>query len=93
MDNMEVKVEKEPTTFELRVGWSNNCSTLMLGENTQSWCYSSAEGKMAHMKTFEEYRYNLRRDMLLELSLTLLKMRSMLLSPRTERTCTKGHED
>jgi len=55
LDNMEVKVEKEPTTFDLRVGWSTNCSTLMLGEDNLSWCYSSAEGKMAHMKTFEEY--------------------------------------
>eukprot|EP00092_Neocalanus_flemingeri_P046546 GFUD01052381.1.p1 GENE.GFUD01052381.1~~GFUD01052381.1.p1 ORF type:complete len:477 (+),score=169.69 GFUD01052381.1:85-1515(+) len=55
LDNMEVKVEKEPTTFDLRVGWSTNCSSLMLGEDTLSWCYSSAEGKMAHMRTFEEY--------------------------------------
>jgi len=55
LDNMEVKVEKEPTTFDLRVGWSTNCSTLMLGEDNLSWCYSSAEGKMAHMRTFEEY--------------------------------------
>merc|ERR1719325_175741 len=52
---MEVKVEKETTTFDLRVGWSTNCSNLMLGEDDLSWCYSSAEGKMAHMKTFEEY--------------------------------------
>jgi len=55
LDNMEVKVEKEPTTFDLRVGWSTNCSSLMLGEDSLSWCYSSAEGKMAHMRTFEEY--------------------------------------
>jgi len=55
LDNMEVKVEKEATTFDLRVGWSTNCSNLMLGEDDLSWCYSSAEGKMAHMKTFEEY--------------------------------------
>jgi len=55
LDNMEIKVEKDSTTFDLRVGWSTNCSNLMLGEDDFSWCYSSAEGKMAHMKTFEEY--------------------------------------
>jgi len=55
LDNMEIKVEKDSTTFDLRVGWSTNCSNLMLGEDDLSWCYSSAEGKMAHMKTFEEY--------------------------------------
>jgi hypothetical protein len=38
------------------------------------------------MKTFNEYGDNLRREILLELSLTSLRMRSMLLSPRTERT-------
>jgi len=54
-DNMDVKVEKDATTFDLRVGWSANTASLMLGEDSQSWCYSSAEGKMAHMKTFEEY--------------------------------------
>merc|ERR1719507_1161394 len=54
-DNMDVKVEKDTTTFDLRVGWSANTASLMLGEDSQSWCYSSAEGKMAHMKTFEEY--------------------------------------
>jgi len=55
LDNMEIKVEKDNTTFDLRVGWSTNCAPLMLGEDDKSWCYSSAEGKMAHMKSFEEY--------------------------------------
>ena len=55
LDNLDVKVEKDAVTFDLRVGWSSNKGSLMLGEDDQSWCYSSAEGKMAHMKTFEEY--------------------------------------
>ena len=55
LDNLDVKVEKDAVTFDLRVGWSSNKASLMLGEDDQSWCYSSAEGKMAHMKTFEEY--------------------------------------
>jgi len=55
VDNLDVKVEKDAVTFDLRVGWSSNKGSLMLGEDDQSWCYSSAEGKMAHMKTFEEY--------------------------------------
>merc|ERR1712083_571142 len=53
LDNLDVKVEKDVVTFDLRVGWSSNKASLMLGEDDQSWCYSSAEGKMAHMKTFE----------------------------------------
>merc|ERR1712107_754777 len=55
LDNLDVKVEKDAVTFDLRVGWSSNKASLMLGEDEKSWCYSSAEGKMAHMKTFEEY--------------------------------------
>lgn len=55
LDNLDVKVEKDAVTFDLRVGWSSNKGSLMLGEDDKSWCYSSAEGKMAHMKTFEEY--------------------------------------
>ena len=55
LDNLDVKVEKDSVTFDLRVGWSSNKGSLMLGEDDKSWCYSSAEGKMAHMKTFEEY--------------------------------------
>lgn len=55
VDNMDVKVDKEPTSYDLRVGWSTNDSSLMLGESDQSWCYSSAEGKMAHGSKFEEY--------------------------------------
>ena len=55
LDNMDVKVDKDTTTFDLRVGWSKNSASLMLGEDGESWCYSSAEGKMAHMKVFEEY--------------------------------------
>jgi len=55
VDNMDVKVDKEPTSYDLRVGWSTNDTSLMLGESDQSWCYSSAEGKMAHGSKFEEY--------------------------------------
>jgi len=55
LDNIDVKVEKETTTYDLRVGWSTDCSNLMLGEDEKSWCYSSAEGKMAHNRIFEEY--------------------------------------
>jgi len=55
VDNLEVKVDKEISTFDLRVGWSSNSSSLMLGEDSLSWCYSSSEGKMANNKTFEEY--------------------------------------
>jgi len=62
LDNMEVKVDKEPSTFDLRVGWSTNCSSLMLGEDTLSWCYSSAEGKMAHNNTFEDYGEKFEKD-------------------------------
>jgi hypothetical protein len=52
---MDVKVEKDAATYDLRVGWSSNKASMMLGEDQQSWCYSGAEGKMAHMRTFEEY--------------------------------------
>jgi len=62
LDNMEVKVDKEPSTFDLRVGWSTNCSSLMLGEDALSWCYSSAEGKMAHNSTFEDYGEKFEKD-------------------------------
>merc|ERR1719411_871477 len=55
VDNMDVKVEKETTTHDLRVGWSTNSATLMLGEDNKSWCYSACEGKMAHDKKFDEY--------------------------------------
>ena len=54
---MEVKVEKEKetTSHDLRVGWSTNSASLMLGEDPNSWCYSSCEGKMASDKKFEDY--------------------------------------
>ena len=55
VDNMDVKVEKETSTFDLRVGWSTNNSSMMLGDSETSWCYSSAEGKMANAAKFEEY--------------------------------------
>ena len=55
VDNMDVKIEKEKTTYDLRVGWSTNSASLMLGENDKSWCYSSSEGKMANNKKFDEY--------------------------------------
>ena len=50
-----MKVEKETTTFDLRVGWSSDDSGLMLGEGEKSWCYSSAEGKIASNKVFDKY--------------------------------------
>jgi len=62
VDNMEVKVEKETTTFDLRVGWSSDDSGMMLGEGEKSWCYSSAEGKMAHNKVFDEYGEKFAKD-------------------------------
>ena len=55
VDNMDVKIEKEATTHDLRVGWSTNTASLMLGEDNKSWCYSACEGKMAHDKKFEDY--------------------------------------
>ena len=55
VDNMDVKIDKETTTYDLRVGWSTNNSSLMLGEDSLSWCYSSCEGKMANNKKFEDY--------------------------------------
>jgi len=55
VDNMDVKIDKETTTYDLRVGWSTNKSSLMLGEDSLSWCYSSCEGKMANNKNFEDY--------------------------------------
>ena len=55
VDNMDVKIEKETTTHDLRVGWSTNSASLMLGEDNKSWCYSACEGKMAHDKKFDEY--------------------------------------
>ena len=55
VDNMDVKIDKETTTYDLRVGWSTNKSSLMLGEDSLSWCYSSCEGKMANNKKFEDY--------------------------------------
>ena len=55
VDNMDVKIDKETTTYDLRVGWSTNKSSLMLGEDSYSWCYSSCEGKMANNKKFEDY--------------------------------------
>jgi len=55
VDNMDVKIDKETTTYDLRVGWSTNSSSLMLGEDSLSWCYSSCEGKMANNKKFEDY--------------------------------------
>ena len=54
-DNRQIKVEKEPITSALIVRWSTSCSTLMQEEGNLSWCDSCAEGRMAHMKTFESY--------------------------------------
>ncbi len=62
VDNMDVKVEKETTTYDLRVGWSCNNSSMMLGESEESWCYSSSEGKMAHGGQFEEYGEKFTKD-------------------------------
>merc|ERR1740123_999148 len=33
LDNLDVKVEKDAVTFDLRVGWSSNKGSLMLGED------------------------------------------------------------
>ena len=55
VDNMDVKIDKETTTYDLRVGWSTNDSSLMLGESEKSWCYSACEGKMANNNKFEDY--------------------------------------
>ena len=55
VDNMDVKIEKESTTYDLRLGWSTNTSSLMLGEGPESWCYSACEGKSAHNNQFGDY--------------------------------------
>jgi len=55
LENLEVRVEKDASTFDIRIGWSTNDSGMMLGETESSWAYSSAEGKMVHNTTFEEY--------------------------------------
>ena len=55
VDNMDVKIDKETTTYDLRVGWSTNKAPLMLGEGPMSWCYSASEGKSANDNKFGEY--------------------------------------
>ena len=62
VENLEVKVEKETTTFDLRVGWSSDDSGLMLGEGEKSWFYSSAEGKIASNKVFDKYGEKFTKD-------------------------------
>ena len=62
VDKMDAKVEKDTTTFDLRVGWSTNSASMMLGECDMSWCYSSAEGKMAHSSKFEDYGEKFGKD-------------------------------
>ncbi len=32
MENLEVRVEKDPTTFDIRIGWSTDESGMMLGK-------------------------------------------------------------
>jgi len=55
VEQNETKVEKDKTTYDLRVGWSTDNSSLMLGESETSWAYSSAQGKMVNSTKFEEY--------------------------------------
>lgn len=55
IDNMDAKVEKEASTFDLRVGWSTNDADLMLGDAPNTWCYSSCQGNMASASKFEDY--------------------------------------
>ena len=55
LDNMDVKIERDMTTFNLRMGWSRNTANMLLGEDQESWCHSLAKGKMAHMRVFQEY--------------------------------------
>merc|ERR1719354_726228 len=53
-ENMRVYTEMDGGHLDLRVGWSTDKASLMLGENASSWCYSSA-GKKATNSVFEEY--------------------------------------
>jgi len=53
-ENMRVYTEMDGGHLDLRVGWSTDKASLMLGENASSWCYSSV-GKKATNSVFEEY--------------------------------------
>jgi len=55
IDTLRVWTDKDGFHLDLRVGWSTNSSSRQLGEDTLSWCYSSAEGKKANNKEFAEY--------------------------------------
>jgi len=55
LETMRVWTDKDGFHLDLRVGWSTNNANRQLGEGPLSWCYSSAEGKKAHDKVFEEY--------------------------------------
>jgi len=59
-ENMRVYTEMDGGHLDLRVGWSLDNASLMLGENAASWCYSSA-GKKAHNSVFEEYGVKLEK--------------------------------
>jgi len=55
VENLETKLEKEDTLYDLRVGWSTDSGSMQLGEDDKSWGYTSATGKMVTNKVFEEY--------------------------------------
>ena len=55
VEQNETKVEKDKTTYDLRVGWSTDNSSLMLGESETSWAYSSAQGKKINSTKYENY--------------------------------------
>ena len=53
VEQNDTKVEKDKT--DLRVGWSAENSSLMLGESETSWAYSSAQGKKMNSTKYENY--------------------------------------
>lgn len=55
IDTMKVWTEKDGYHYDMRVGWSTNSASRMLGDNEQTWCYSGAKGQKATNKMFEDY--------------------------------------
>jgi len=55
LENLDTKLDKEDTLFDMRVGWSTDDAVMQLGEDDKSWSYTSATGKMVTNKAFEEY--------------------------------------